>query len=83
MADVGRQPRDVVVTVDVDSIPDRLAALTLNDTGQSPSRYLQQRTTREQSHECMVHRSVYQLKKADRIRGESRPCRVAPQPPPR
>lgn len=57
--------RDVDVPIDGRAIPDRLWSLVQNDTGQSPSRYLQQKATREQFREYMKHRSVYQLKEAD------------------
>lgn len=47
------------------AIPDRLWSLVKDDTGQSPSRYLQLTATREQFCEYMTHRSIYQLKEAD------------------
>lgn len=57
--------RDVHVPVDGSAIPDRLMDLVRNDTGQSPSRFLQLKGTREQFREYMAHRSIYQLKEAD------------------
>lgn len=57
--------RDVDVPVADLAVPDRLLSLVQNDTGQSPSRYLQQKATWEQFREYMTHRSIYQLKEAD------------------
>jgi hypothetical protein len=57
--------REVHVPAGVGAVTDRLWSLVQNDTGASPSKYLQAKATREEFCEYATHRSIYQLKEAD------------------
>ncbi|MDI1288387.1 MAG: iron-containing redox enzyme family protein [bacterium] len=71
--------RDVEVPFDERPVPAQLWSLVQNDTGKSPSNYLQRHATRAEFREYVQHRSVYQLKEADphtwaipRLRGRAK-----------
>ncbi len=71
--------RDVAVPFDDRPVPAQLWSLVKNDTGKSPSVFLQRHATRAEFREYVQHRSVYQLKEADphtwaipRLRGRAK-----------
>jgi hypothetical protein len=57
--------REVQVVPDERPVAQQLTRLVEEDDGPALSRFLQQRATREQVLEFVIHRSIYQLKEAD------------------